>query len=132
MLFTPEQVEAIVRDYRSAGLPPGEVALLSFAEKVALDASRISAGDVEELRRHGFSDAEVLDVAMTVGARSFFSKVLDAVGAEPDPYETLEHGLRQTLTVGRPTEADLSRTEPAGTKLADSSQTQEKDGSPRN
>ena len=110
MLFSPEQVEAIVRDYRSAGLPPEEVALLAFAEKVAIDASRILPGDVEELRRHGFSDAEVLDIAMTVGARSFFSKVLDAVGAEPDDrYETLERGLRQTLTVGRPTGTDIAK-----------------------
>ncbi|HKA35805.1 MAG TPA: hypothetical protein VKH43_03245 [Thermoanaerobaculia bacterium] len=104
MLFTPEQVEAIVRDYRSAGLPPEEVALLAFAEKVAIDASRIVPGDIEELHRHGFSDADILDIAMTAGARSFFSKVLDAVGAEPDQrYEAMEHGLRQTLTVGRPT-----------------------------
>ncbi len=40
---------------------------------------------------------------MTAAARSFFSKVLDAVGAEPDErYRGLEEGLRQTLTVGRP------------------------------
>ena len=104
MLFTPEQVEAIVRDYQSAGLPPQEVALLSFTEKVALDASRIAQTDIEELKRHGFSDAEILDIAMTVGARSFFGKVLDAVGADPDErYETLERSLRDTLTVGRPT-----------------------------
>ena len=109
MLFSPEQVEAIVRDYRSAGLPPDEVALLAFAEKVAIDASRVVPGDIEELRRQGFSDAEILDIAMTAGARSFFSKVLDAVGAEPERYETLEHGLRQTLTVGRPSGTDIAK-----------------------
>lgn len=103
--FTEAQVEAIVRDHRAAGLPPSEVALASYAEKVALHADEITAEDVEELRRHGFSDAEILDVAMTAGARSFFSKVLDAVGAEPDErYDDLEPNLRNALTVGRPLE----------------------------
>ncbi len=92
-----------MRDHRTAGLPPSDVALASYAEKVALHANKITAADVEDLRRHGFSDAEILDVAMTVGARSFFSRVLDAVGAEPDErYNELEPNLREALTVGRP------------------------------
>ncbi len=68
----------------------------------------MTAEDIEQLRRHGLSDAEVLDVAMTAGARSFFSKVLDAVGADPEKrYEALlEEGLRVTLTVGRPVGGD--------------------------
>jgi hypothetical protein len=108
--FGAKQVERIVADYRSAGLPTEEVALLAFAEKVASDAWRISAGDVEELRRLGFTDPEILDVAMTVGARSFFSKVLDATGAEPDGlYDDLEEGLRKAMAVGRPLERKLQK-----------------------
>ena len=93
-----------MRDFRNAGLPPEDVALLAFAEKVTLRAHEVTREDVEELRRHGLSDAEILDVAMTAGARSFFSKVLDAVGAEPETrYDALlEEGLRVTLAVGRP------------------------------
>jgi hypothetical protein len=96
-----------MRNYRTAGLLPAEVAMLAFAEKVTLRAHEVTREDIEELRREGFSDAEVLDVAMTVGARSFFSKVLDAVGAEPETrYEALlEESLRVTLSVGRPTPA---------------------------
>lgn len=91
-----------MRDHRTAGLPPSEVALASYAEKVTLHAEQITAEDVEDLRRHGFSDSEILDVAMTVGARSFFSRVLDAVGAEPDErYSELEPHLRDALIVGR-------------------------------
>jgi alkylhydroperoxidase family enzyme len=91
-----------MRDYRSAGLPPAEVAVLAFAEKITLRAHEVTRQDIEELRRQGLSDAEVLDIAMTAGARSFFSKVLDAVGAEPEErYENLEKGLRETLAVGR-------------------------------
>jgi len=36
-------------------------------------------------------------------ARNIFSRVLGAVGAEPDPeYLDLDAGLRQALAVGRP------------------------------
>jgi alkylhydroperoxidase family enzyme len=92
-----------VRDYRNAGLSQAEVALMAFAEKVVLHAYKVTPEDVEDLRRHGLSDAEILDIAMTAGARSFYSKVLDAVGAEPDArYNEMESPLRETLTVGRP------------------------------
>ena len=101
--FTPEQVEAIVRDYRNAGLSPAEVVMLAYAEKVTLNAYKVTQQDIDELRSHGFSDAEILDVALTATARNFFSKTLDAVGAEPDPeYLKLEDSLRQALAVGRP------------------------------
>ena len=81
--------------------------MLAFAEKVTLRAHEVTREDIEALRRQGLSDAEVLDIAMTAGARSFFSKVLDAVGAEPERrYEALlEEGLRVTLSVGRPAPA---------------------------
>lgn len=92
-----------MRDYRTAGLPAEEVALMAFAEKVALHAYKVTAGDIDKLRRSGFSEEEILDIATTAAARSFFSKVLDAVGAEPDAkYGDLEEPLRKALTVGRP------------------------------
>ena len=61
-----------------------EVAILSFAEKVVLRADQIRQEDVDVLRSQGLSDEEILDVAMAAAARSFFSKVIDSVGAEPE------------------------------------------------
>jgi alkylhydroperoxidase family enzyme len=101
--FPPEQVEAMARDYRSAGLEPVDVAVMAFAEKIALHAYKVTPDDIAALRRHGLSDTDVLDVALTAAARCFFSKLLDAIGAEPDAeYLDLEDSLRRTLTVGRP------------------------------
>jgi uncharacterized peroxidase-related enzyme len=102
-IFSDEEVEAIARDYRTAGLSPAEVAMMSFAQKVTLDAYRVTPEDIEDLRRHGFSDDEVLDIVLAAAARSFFSKVLDAVGAKPDPaYGKLPPELREVLAIGRP------------------------------
>ncbi len=103
--FTAEQLEAIVRDFRNAGLEPAEVAMMAFAEKLTLHAYKVTPEDVDALRAHGFSDAEVLDIVLAAAARSFFSKALDALGAEPD--EALRHmegSLSRTLAVGRPLE----------------------------
>jgi alkylhydroperoxidase family enzyme len=104
--FTAEQVLAILRDYRHAGLEPEEVAVMSFAEKVTLQAHSVTPQDIEGLRVHGLTDAEILDIVLATSARSFFSKALDAVGAEPDAvYLELEPELREALARGRPLEA---------------------------
>jgi uncharacterized peroxidase-related enzyme len=102
-IFTNEQVSAIARDYRQAGLEPAEVAMMAFAEQVTARANTVTREDVDALRGHGFSDTEILDIALTAAARCFFSKVLDSVGAAPDDaYMALDERVRQTLATGRP------------------------------
>lgn len=101
--FSAEQVEAIVQDYRHAGLEPAEVAMMAYAEKIVLNAYKVTPDDIDGLRAHGFSDTDILDIALTAAARSFYSKMLDAVGAEPDAkFLELQPELRQALSVGRP------------------------------
>ena len=76
---------------------------MSFAEKVILDQHSIVQQDVDELRNHGFSDEEILDIVLAASARAFYTKVLDSLGAEPDEaYLELEPELRAALAKGRP------------------------------
>jgi uncharacterized peroxidase-related enzyme len=99
----PEAVRALVDDYRTADLDPTDLAVMELADKVALDARSITENDVERLRGLGLPDEEILDVVLAAAVRCFFSKTLDALGAEPDAkYLELEPALRETLTVGRP------------------------------
>jgi uncharacterized peroxidase-related enzyme len=101
--LSAQQVEAVVHDYRTAGLPPAEVALCAFAEKVVLNAYKVTETDIAELRSHGYSDEEILEIAIAVAYRSMVSKTLDAMGAEPDEeYLSLEPAYVKSLTVGRP------------------------------
>jgi uncharacterized peroxidase-related enzyme len=74
-----------IAEDRHAALPPADAAVMDFAERVAGDPNGITAADVEALRGHGLSDPEILDVALTAAARCFFSTVIAAMGAEPDP-----------------------------------------------
>lgn len=80
-----------------------DAAVVAFARKIAVDASAVTQQDVDELRRHGFSDAAVFDIAATAAARAFFAKLLDALGAQPDAaFLDIEPGLRDALATGRP------------------------------
>ena len=62
-IFDRAQVEAITRDYRTADcLTPAEVAIMAFAQKLTVDANRITPDDVDGLRTHGLTDEEIFDV----------------------------------------------------------------------
>jgi uncharacterized peroxidase-related enzyme len=99
----PEAVRALVDDPRTADLEPADLAVMELADKVVHDATSVTQADFEHLRTLGLNDGEILDVVLAAAARCFFSKTLDALGAEPDArYSELEPDLRDTLTVGRP------------------------------
>lgn len=99
-----QAVIAIANGENCEELNGADWAMIRFARRVARDASKITSSEVEALREtHGFSDAEIFDIAAIAAARSFFTKVLDALGSEPDlAFMSLEEDLRQALTVGRP------------------------------
>lgn len=101
--FTAAQLIAIVKDFHNADLTPEEVALMSFAQKIIRNAHEVSESDIDELRKQGLEEREILDVVLTTTARSFFSKTLDALDAKPDEiYKELEPELIQVLALGRP------------------------------
>jgi uncharacterized peroxidase-related enzyme len=98
-----EDLLRIAAGTEDAPLQPAEAAIMRFAEKVARQADAVTEEDVEILRTHGLDDGQIFDVAATAAARCFFSKLIDALGAEPDAsYETFSPELRRVLTVGRP------------------------------
>lgn len=80
-----------------------DAAVMEFAGKVAQDASSVRQADVDRLRELGLSDEDVVDVALAAALRSFWTKTLDSLGAEPDAsFSELDPNLRDALTVGRP------------------------------
>jgi alkylhydroperoxidase family enzyme len=101
--FSADELMAIVKDFRNAGLSDEEVAIMAFVQKVATQPGEITERDYAILRGFGLTDEEILDVVVACTARSFFSKTLDSLGAVPDHvYLDLEPELRDVLTIGRP------------------------------
>ncbi|HET9861987.1 MAG TPA: hypothetical protein VFP37_00975 [Steroidobacteraceae bacterium] len=101
--FIPkEDVQLIARGEAPASLSEAEAVMLEFCRKVARGAFTITAGDVAALKRHGFTDAEIFDIVATVGARAFWTTVVEGLGVEAEPpLAALEGGFRDALTVGR-------------------------------
>ena len=97
-------VAAIAEQPDGAGLGPQDQAVYAFAAKVAADASAIDQDDVDALRAVGLSDADVADVVYAAAARSFFTRVLDGLGAQLDPQTAgrLSPDVAEAMVVGRP------------------------------
>ena len=101
--FSVDEMLSIVKDYRNAGLTTEEVALMALAKKIIRKAGDVNEVDIQELREFGLSDEEILDVVLVIDMRAFFSKTIDALGADPDDvYKDLDPRLIEALAIGRP------------------------------
>lgn len=102
-LMDREQVLAVQRDYRNAGLSAQQVEMLAYVEQITVDASKITEADIARLRFVGFSDLNIADIALAASFRSFMSRYFDAVGATVEPqFLDTEPEVRAQLTVGKP------------------------------
>jgi uncharacterized peroxidase-related enzyme len=99
-----ESLRAIAADPSGGGLAAQDRAVYEFAAKVATDAASIRQVDVDRLRENGLSDADIADVVYAVSARSFFTRVLDGLGAQLDVQtaQALPADLLHSMIVGRP------------------------------
>lgn len=95
-----EELERIARDFRTAGLPPEEVAMMEFAERLSRDSSTMTEQDAAGLRELGFSDREIVDIALAAAARNFYSRSLHALGVEADVPPALSPRLKDALLAG--------------------------------
>lgn len=97
-------MRTVAADPSGASLDATDRAVMDFAAQVARDASSITAADVQNLRDHGLSDPDVVDVVLAAAARAFFTKVLDALGVQADVQlgEMFDPEVRGQVTVGRP------------------------------
>ena len=102
-LINDDSVQALANGEFTDSITDAEKAVTLFSRKVARDASCVNQEDVDSLKRHGFSDAEIFDIATTVAGRSFLTRILDALGVQPDVTAMeMDEDFRNALTVGRP------------------------------
>ena len=101
-LGSKEAVLAVQRDFRAAGLSARDVEMLSYAETISRDASKVTPAQIERLRSVGFTDVQIADVALCAAFRCFVSRFFDAVGAGPEPaFIDADAGFRAAMTVGK-------------------------------
>lgn len=90
-----DQVQAVLRDYRSAGLSARQVATLDYA--VAATTGRPTELHVSRLREAGLDDGAILDAAVWANLRAFRSRIYDALGVQPDPFFLEQDDLVQAV-----------------------------------
>ncbi len=83
----PDQstVLAIQDDYRQVKLDPATRAMLDFAVKLTVSPHDMCREDVDALRAKGFADEDIVDVVQLTGYFNYTNRVLDGLGAEPEP-----------------------------------------------
>ena len=97
-------MRSVTEDPTGAALSPQDRAVYQFAAKVAADAASVDQPDVDQLRAVGLSDADIADVVFAASARSFFTRILDGLGAKLDveTAATFAPELLESMVVGRP------------------------------
>jgi uncharacterized peroxidase-related enzyme len=97
-------VIALAEDPSGERLDEQDRAVYHFAGQVARDASSIQQHHIDGLHELGLSDVDVADIVFAAAARSFFTRVLDGLGAQLDVQtaETFAPEILASLVVGRP------------------------------
>ena len=86
----PALADAIAADHAAAAVEPRVKAMLDFAVKLTLRPREMTEADVEALRRLGWSDEDVMDMAEVTGLFNMSNRMASGLGWAPNPeYERL-------------------------------------------
>jgi len=101
-----DELTGIITNAEDAPLDEQERAIMIFVSKVVRDATSVTQADIDALKTHALTDAEIFDIVAAASARCFFSKTLDALGTTPDQayVDKLGPDLAHKLALGRPIE----------------------------
>lgn len=91
------EIRRVAADYHDADLSEAEVAMMDFAVKVSTDSASMADADSMTLRDLGFSDREIVDIALAAAMRNYFSRALHALAVEVDVPPSLPADLRVAL-----------------------------------
>lgn len=68
-----------------APLTEADRAMLDFAVKLAREPRSMTKDDVEALRAAGFSDTAIHDIVQITGFFSYYNRLADGLGIDPEP-----------------------------------------------
>jgi uncharacterized peroxidase-related enzyme len=85
----PALGELMVMNYRAARLSARTRAMLDFAVKLSVEPWAVEEPDREELRRVGFSDRDIWDIAAVAGFYNMSNRIASATDMRPN---TVYHG----------------------------------------
>jgi uncharacterized peroxidase-related enzyme len=86
----PALADQVAADHRQAAIPGRMKAALDYAVKLTRQPTEMTEADVDELRRVGWTDEDVMDVAEVTGLFNMSNRMASGLGWAPNPeYEQL-------------------------------------------
>ena len=70
---------------------------MDFAVKLSTDSVNMSDADSQKLRDAGFSDREIIDIALAAAARNYLSRILQSLAVDVDMPPRLSGAMRAAL-----------------------------------
>jgi len=83
-LKDPELAETIAQNYRAAAITPKQKAMLDFAVKLTEEPDKIEEVDRAALRKAGFSDRDIWDIAAVAGFYNMSNRIASATDMRPN------------------------------------------------
>ncbi len=78
-------VRHLKTDPANAPLGPQDKSMINFAMKLTREPYAVNSEDIQELRHHGFRDAEVVDIVLITCTFNFMDRLADGLGVELSP-----------------------------------------------
>ena len=72
----------LASDYRTAGLPAADLAMLDYTVKLTRSPGAMTAADVDALRAQGFDDRAIHDICVIAAYYAFVNRIADGLGVE--------------------------------------------------
>lgn len=110
----PEMGELMVQNYRAAELPPRQKAMLDFAVRLTEAPDKIEEADREALRKAGFSDRDVWDIAAVAAFYNMSNRMAAATDMKPN--REYHYQMREQVAPKTSSEAAARSAEPSGTR----------------
>jgi uncharacterized peroxidase-related enzyme len=96
----PEMGELIAQNYRAAALPPRQKAMLDFAVRLTEAPDKIEEADRATLRRAGFSDRDIWDIAAIAAFYNMSNRL--AAAADMKPNREYHYMVREPTAAAAP------------------------------
>ena len=75
-------VDQLKDDYKKADITNKEKAMLDYSYKLTLFPWDMKKSDVDDLKKSGFSDREILDINQIISYYAYVNRLADGLGVE--------------------------------------------------
>lgn len=78
----PFLIGAVEEDFHGADIPQKDIAMLEYAAKLTARPSAVEKKDIDELRKAGFKDVDILDIAQVTAYYNYADRIAAGLGVE--------------------------------------------------